>query len=358
MDNTPLPGTQSESSETTEPEVLKPRTDADKPDSPNTSAANSAASKVTIKQGRHRTYRPSHKATFIGLAVVIAILAINTVIIGLVLKGKSKSDNLSNGQVSISSAALNKVGVNSGEIGNSGVELTVDPNAQFKGALTVAGDVSVGGQLKINSTFTASNANLTQLEAGNTSLSELDVNGNSTLSSLALRNNLVVTGATQFQGAVTIDQLLTLANNLNVSGNVSIGGVFSAKEFSANSLTSTSTLTVEGHVITGGSSPTVGPGTALGSNGTVSISGDDSAGAIAINIGVGAAQYGLLAKVAFSTQFSGEPKVIISPVGFPENLVCGFYVESLSTSGFYVADSCSGGSISPGGYTIDYIVEQ
>ena len=357
MDNAPIPGSQSEPAETAEPEVLKPRAAVGSNEGQATPGSPNPA-KLTSKPPRHRAYRPSHKATFIGLGVVIAILAINTVIIAVVLKGKSHNNNLSSGQVAISSAALNKVGVNSGEIGNSGIELTVDPNAQFNGKLTVAGDVSVGGQLKINSTFTASDANLTQLEAGNTSLAELDVNGNSTLSSLALRNDLTVTGTTQFQGAVTIGQLLTLDNDLNVTGNVSIGGDFSAKEFSANSLTSASTLTIQGHVITGGSSPSVGPGgTALGTNGTVSISGDDSAGAIAINLGVSAATSGLLAKVAFATQFSGTPRVIISPVNFPDNVVCGFYVESLSTSGFDVADSCTS-TISPGGYTIDYIVDQ
>lgn len=354
MDKQPSPETNNQTPATPDAEVLKPRTDSSAP-SENTTPISSVTAKDGSKgkQAKRRTYRPSHKATFIGLFVVIMILAINAGVLTFILKGKSKANNQANsGQVTLSPSVLNKIGVNTSSVGNSGTLLEVGPDAQFDGKMTVAGNVNIGGALKLNSTFTASDANLNQLEAGNTALSQLDVNGNTTLSALSLRDTLAVTGATQLQGAVTIGQLLTVNNNLNLSGNLSIGGVLITKSFSAGNLTSTSTLNVAGHIITGGSEPSVGPGTggALGSNGTVSISGDDSAGAIAVNIGVGATS-GVLANVAFHTEFNSLPRVVISPV----NSDCGFGIYNLTTSGFTVEDNCS---LAPGGYYIDFIAEQ
>src|SRR5579864_2737570 len=156
MDNTPSPAVGENSSGSPNPDVLKPRVDDSSsttgvaPNSPAPAAGSGA-------RPRHRTYRPSHKATFIGLAVVVVILAVNVVILGFVLRNKTKTNDLANsGQVTISSSVLSKVGINSGTIGSSGVQLTVDPDAQFKGKVTVAGDTTIAGQLKLNSTLTGS----------------------------------------------------------------------------------------------------------------------------------------------------------------------------------------------------------
>ncbi len=353
MDNTnaPTPAAQDQPAKAPEAEVLKPRADDGTPTAEATPSSSLTAKPEPTKRLHHRTYRPSHKATFIGLAAVVLILAVNASILGFVLRNKSKSGSAASQQVSISPAALSKVGVNASSIGDSGTVLVVSPDAQFNGKMTVASDVSIGGQLKLNSKFSASDATLTQLEAGNTSLSQLDVNGNTTLSNLSLRNGLGVKGAAQFQGAVTIGQLLTVNSNLNVVGNLAVGGILSTKTFSANSLTSTTTLSIGGHVITGGSSPSVGPGgAALGSNGTISISGNDSAGVIAINIGTGAVG-GTLVNVAFHAHYAIAPRVVVSPVG----VAGSFYILNLTSSGFSVA---VGSGLPPGGYAIDYIVEQ
>lgn len=349
MDNQPTPPA-THNSAAPEPEVLKPREEAVTA----SSGAKPATHTPTAGSGKRlrRTYRPSHKATFIGLAVVVLILGINAAIIAVVLKGKNNT-NQPSGQVTINADALNKVGLNTSTLGDSGIVLTVDPNTQFNGKMTVAGNVTIGGQLNLNSKFSASDASFTQLEAGNTSLSQLDVNGNTSLSSLSLRNNLAVAGTTQLQGAVTVSQLLTVNNNLTVSGSLSVGGVLSTKTFSASSLTSTGTLTIGGHVITNGSAPSVGPGggSALGSNGTVSISGNDAAGSISVNIGTGATD-GTLANVAFHSDYTGVPRVIISPVG---QISCPIDVINRSASGFSIWAACG---LSPGGYSVDYIVEQ
>lgn len=342
--DTSAPKTNNQSGPAPEPEVLKPRTDeafqTTEP-SPAQPAGNEPG-----KKPRRRPYRPSHKATFVSLAVVIIILAINAGVLVFVLKKQSKSnDQAANGQVTISQGVLDKLGVNRNSVGEAGVGLTIGPSTQFKNKVTVAGDVSIAGQLLLNSKLNAADASLTQLQAGNTSLEQLNVNGNGTISTLNLRNDLIVNGNTHLQGTVTISQLLTVANNLNVSGNLAIGGTFSVRNF-----TSTGTFTVGGHIITAGSTTSVSGGSALGSNGTVSVSGTDAAGTVAVNIGVGGGN-GILANVTFGTKYSNIPHVVVSPIGLG---VGSFYVNR-SASGFSIGVS---NGLSPAGYAFDYIVVQ
>jgi hypothetical protein len=332
-----------------QPETLQPRTDDVAVTTPKPP---SASTPLTTKKPARRNYRPSHKATFVGLAVVIAILAVNVAVIGLVLKKQAKKETLAvKGQVSISSDDLNKLGINRGTIGDTSIQLTVAPDAQFKGKVSVAGNANFSGVVSLNNKLTGTDGNFTQLEAGNTALSQLNVNGSSTLSTLNLRQQLVVAGNTQLQGPVTLNQLLTVANSANIAGNLAVGGTLTVSTFSARSLTSTSTLTIGGHIITGGPSPSVSAGgAALGSNGTVGISGNDAAGQISINIGVGATG-GTLANVTFKNSYGVTPKVAITPVGAGGN----FYLGNLSTTGFSVAITSG---LPAGGYRINFIVMQ
>ena len=141
-----------------------------------------------------------------------------------------------------------------------------------------------------------------------------------------------------------------MMKNATISGNLTVGGTLSVNTFSARSLTSVTTLTVGGHVITGGPTPGVSRGGATGSNGTVSISGNDAAGAISINIGAGAIG-GTLANVTFHSRYGDIPRVVITPVGVGAN----FYVLNLSTTGFSVGVTSG---LPPGGFVMNYIVEQ
>lgn len=337
------------STELPQPETLKPQEDNTSPDvAVNTTIGKQKASKLA----RHVTYRPSHKATFIGLGIVVLILVINAGVIAFILRGQSStSSEVSLGGVKISPAVLDTLGVNKTAVGNLGTELVVNPNSKFAGKVTVGGDVNIAGQLTLNSKFSASDASLTKLEAGDTSLAKLNVNGDGTISNLNLRNNLIVVGSTTLQGAVNISQLLTVNNNLNVTGNLAVGGTLSARGFQASSLVSDTTLTIGGHVITRGSAPTISAGNGLGSNGTVSISGNDASGTLGINIGVGC-NGGMLAYVSFKSPYSNTPHVVVTAIGGPG---MGTLYVSRSAAGFTVG---ANGSIPPGGYAIDYIVMQ
>ncbi|HSX36860.1 MAG TPA: hypothetical protein VLG13_01940 [Patescibacteria group bacterium] len=349
MDKKPSTEPKEKTVEPPAPEVLVPRAD-DGSQAPE--AAKAAADAKPLPSKRlHHTYHPSHKATFIGLAVVVAILAVNAGIIGFVIKSQSKDKSkASQGDVTISQSVLDKLGVNRSAVGDLGVALTVSPDARFSGNVTVDKTVSIAGELKLNSKFSATDASLAQLEAGNTSLQKLNVNGDSTVSNLNLRNDLLVTGVSRLQGPVTMSQLLTVNNNANIAGSLSVGGTLSVNSFHAGSIVLDSSLTIGGHVITRGSAPGVGPGPALGQNGTVSISGNDAAGTVAVNIGAGGGG-GTLVSIAFRNQYGTIPHVVITPIGASAS---NFYVNR-SVGGFSIAVS---GSIPAGSYAFDYIVEQ
>ncbi len=299
---------------------------------------------------RKSTYRPSHKATFIGLAVVAVVLAVNIVIIVLVMRSQQAAyAEATQDAVTISPAVLDSLGVNRTSVGNEGSQLTVGPDSTFNGTVKVSGAVTLASQLQVNSKISATDASLAKLEAGDTSLGQLNVNGDGTISTLNLRKDLNVVGSTRLQGPVTITQLLTVNNNLNVSGSLSVGGTLSARNFQASSLISDTTLTIGGHMITRGNAPGVSAGSAVGSNGTVSISGNDASGTVAVNTGVGAGN-GVLAQISFVSNYASTPHVVITPVGNGGT----FYVNR-SASGFSIAVI---GALPPGGFAFDYIVMQ
>lgn len=332
------------------PEVLAPKSDSVEvtteslPDSQNETVKKLTGTK-------HITYRPSHKATFIGLAVVAGILAINATILGLVMKSQVNAEAAKNqSEVTLSTATLDSLGVSRNTVGDVGTQLVVNPNSQFNGDVTIAKNVQVSGQLKLNSKFVAADASLAKLQAGDTAVEKININGDATASTLNLRKDLTVVGTTKLQGPVTVSQLMTVNNNLNVAGSLAVGGTLSVRNLQVSSLVSDTTLTIGGHIITRGSAPSVGPGSSLGSNGTVSISGNDASGTVAVNVGAGGGS-GILAQVAFRQNYASTPHVVVTQVGQGGG---GVFI-SRSVGGFSIGVN---GSLPPGGYAFDYIVMQ
>jgi hypothetical protein len=329
-------------SEMPAPEVLKPQDDpSDGSDAatPNTPPpANGQAPLKPPTKLRRGTYRPSHKATFIGLAVVIAILGINAGVVVYLIRGQSNNTQGKQDEVTISSADLAKLGVNRDPVGNKGTELIIGPDSRFNGKVTVGGDANIAGQLTLNSSFTAASASLTKLQAGDTAVNQLNVNGDGTVSTLNLRKDLNVVGQTKLQGATT------------VGGNLTVGGTLFANSFTSNFLTSGSTLTIGGHLIIRGVPPTVSAGSAVGSGGTVSISGNDTSGTVAVNVGVGGTA-GTLASVTFHAPYDSTPHVVVTAI----NKSPGDYYINRSTTGFTISIVAP---TSAAGYAFDYIVTQ
>lgn len=328
---------------TPQPEELQPASAGQKTPS-------SAPEVKTGVKSRRIAYRPSKKATVLGLgAVIIILVAVSAGLFFLLRSQGGLQSALFGDQVTISSDALESLGVSKNQVSTQGAELVVGPNARFNGKVKLGGDVSIAGQLQLNNALSASSANLATLQAGNVTLGQLNVSGESTVGTLNARNDINVVGTTRLQGPVNISQLLTVNNNLNVAGNIAVGGTLSVRTFQASSLTSDTTLTIGGHVITRGSAPSVGAGGAVGSSGTVSISGNDASGTVAVNTGTGAGN-GIVAQVTFRQAYATTPHVVVTPIGIGVR----FYVNR-SSSGFTIGVS---DALPPGGFAFDYIVMQ
>ena len=330
------------------PEELKPQTD-ESPANPSSPPPVDDKGGKKLKRG---SYRPSHKATFIGAAVVAAILAINAgVIYFFIQKGSGGSDGLSNrSEVTLSAESLDKLGVSKNPVGTRGAELIIGPSTRFNSKVTIGSDISIAGKLNLNNTFVAQAASIAKLEGGDVNVQQIGVNGDATMTNANVRQTLSVAGAARIQGPVTLSQLLTVNNSINVAGNLAIGGTLSARNFQASSLTSDTTLTIGGHVLSRGAPPSLSPGGALGSGGTASMSGTDTAGTIAANVGVGASP-GIVASITFRQPYSTTPRVIVTPVGSGPRDV---YVNR-SATGFSIG---VGNSMPPGGWAFDYFVIQ
>jgi hypothetical protein len=223
-------------------------------------------------------------------------------------------------------------------LGREGEQLTVGADATFKGKVVVGGDIDIVGRLNAGTPLV---------------VPSLEVPGTTNLSTAEISSNLNVAGTSSLQGNVTVSNLLTVAGNLNVTGNGSLGGNLNTGNLSARSVTVSGTLTLGGHVISGGATPTVSSGPAVGGAGTVSISGNDRAGTVTINTGT-LPPFGVLANVSFRAPYAATPRVIVTPIG-----------SSTGALDYYVTRSVNGFSIATlnppaagAGFAFDYIVEQ
>lgn len=346
-----MPEDKSKADDMPQPEELTEQPD-DGSKAPKVSVSEITAKK-RAKAGptKRLTYRPSHKATFMGIAVVVVVLVINVGVIWFIVQSQSNAaKQVDRASVTLSNETLSSLGVARNDVGQSAELLTIGPNTTFNGSITIAEKASIGGELVLNDKLTGQASSFTKLDAGDTSVSTLNINGDATASTVNVRQDLNVAGATRLQGAVTVGQMMTVTGGLTVGGNVAVNGVLSVNSLQVNSLALNSSLTVGGRIISTGSAPNVGSGTGLGSNGTVSISGNDTAGTVVANIGVGGGN-GTLVQVAFRTPYPSTPRVIISPVNNPAP---NAYVNR-TVGGFTIINS---GSLAPGSYVFDYIVIQ
>lgn len=332
-----------------QPEKLTVQGETPSDAGPDTVKSPTASVFNTSIRPRRGSYRPSSTATFIGLAVVGLIIAANIGIIAFVMRGQDPAQSINKETVTLSAETLNKLGMSKTPVDNAGTELVVGPNSKFNGTVTMGSNVRIAGTLNLNNALEAADARLDKLQAKNMQIDQFNANGDGTVSTMNLRKDLVVGGSAKLQGTMTVGQLLTVNNNANIAGSLAVGGTLSVRNFQASSLTSDTTLTIGGHVVTKGSAPAVSTGPGVGSSGTVSISGNDASGTIAINTGVGAAG-GLLASVTFTHEYATTPHVVVTPVG---NYAPVFI--NRTASGFSIS---SAGALAPAGYAFDYIVMQ
>jgi hypothetical protein len=264
---------------------------------------------------------------YLVLFVFVLILAIGIVVV-LTAKSRQTAQKGIDSQ-GLTEDALKQLASTDITVGNSKQILTIQANTVFAGAVLIRSNLEVAGTLKIG---------------GDLSLSDLVVTGTSKLGD-ADANNLSVAGA------VTLNNTLTLRNGINASGRSSFNGELVANSIATGALTLNGDLKLTHHITAGGTIPAIERGAAVGGGGTVSLSGSDTSGSIAINTG-SAPPAGCFATITFSEKFSNTPHVVITPVG---SSTAGLdYYVTRSTTSFLI---CALNS-APAGQTLgfDYIV--
>lgn len=195
----------------------------------------------------------------------------------------------------LSPADIDKLSQVGTSLGNSNQVLTVGANSVFQGKVDVGSDLTLNGKLNGN---------------GAASLSSLQIAGATSLSDLAVQKNLQVSGLTALQNGLTVNSLLAVTGNLTVSGSTSVSNL-TAGVISANQLQLNGPLSL-GHTISSGPPATATSGSSLVGAGTISISGNDTAGTIVINTGT-APVAGSLINVTFHTAYGAPVHVLLTP---------------------------------------------
>lgn len=199
--------------------------------------------------------------------------------------------------------------------GQTKQQLTISPDTIFKSSVTVQGsevivkDLSVGGKANIQS----------------------DTN---------IRDNL------------SVGKSLSIGNNLTVNGLITAASL-NVGSLTLSSINLSSNLVFGGHIVPNGSEPNFKPSNAAG-GGTVSVSGNDTAGTITITTGGGSVSAGELAIISFKTAYSGTPKVQLTPLNAAAS---GLRYYATHTASFFTVNTSTAPAVSTT-YIFDYLVTQ
>ncbi len=268
------------------------------------------------------------------LLMFMLLLIIGGIIFFVVFQASQDSQEASFETQELTQEAIDELVGSDARVGDPNQVLTVEADSVFTGKVLIRDGLDVAGPIRVG---------------GSLSLPGITVSGSSAFDEVTI-NTLNIAGDASIQGQLSVQEGLT------VSGPVTFSGTFSAASFSIQSLQVDQELLVNRHIDAGGPTPGISGGGAIGSGGTVTISGTDTAGTVTVNIGGGAGA-GVLATVNFANSFNGTPHVVITPVaaqGSP--VITGsqkFYLSNRTSNSFSIATS---GALPSGSLSFDYIV--
>lgn len=261
------------------------------------------------------------------LFALVVVIAIGSVV-SLTIKGRQDAYKIISSQ-GLSQDELKQLANTDVTVGKPKQILTVQANAVFAGSALIRGDLEVAGVLKLG---------------GDLSITNLAVTGGSQLEDVKA-NNLTVGSNLNVQGA------LTLNSGISVAGQSNFNGGIVASSVTTGVLQLNGDLKLTHHITAGGTIPKIAKGTAVGGGGTVSLSGSDTSGSIAVNTGTGPPA-GCFATVTFSEAFANTPHVVVTPVGAGAAEL-DYYITR-STTNFAI---CSTNSAPAGqSFGFDYVV--
>ncbi len=263
------------------------------------------------------------------LLLFILVLVISGGILVITAFSQHASKDPTIASQSLPGSTLSQLSKSDTTVGDPKQVLNVQSNAVFAGKVLIRDSLDVAGQIHVS---------------GSLSLPGITVAGESTFDTVQINKTLSVG-----QDASVLGQL-NVKKSLSVSGNSTFGGTVTAPQIATNQLQVLSDLILTSHIVAGGVTPGHNGGNSLGSGGTASVSGSDTAGSININTG-GGASAGCYINVNFAGKFNNTPHVVISPTNsFAASM--NYYVIKSST-GFSV---CSGIAPAAATFSFDYIV--
>lgn len=230
------------------------------------------------------------KGLNIYMVAFIVVVAIAATVIYIALRGDSSQTQISINDDELTQDIVDELLANETSVGDVNQTLTVEANAIFNGKILVKDSLDVAGSINVGGPLT---------------LPGITVSGSSTFDDVEVGNNLSILGNSSVQGTLSVQ------NGLTVVGDGTFSGTVSAAAISATDFEFVGDLQFTRHLDSGGSIPSIASGSAVGSGGTVSISGTDTSGTITINTGSGPAS-GILATITFNKSFNSTPQVVFS----------------------------------------------
>lgn len=305
----------------------KPGADGSRPTPPNKEKEPKEPKKSRIGGRLRRIFAGTN--VYVLLLVFIVLLA---GIIGAVayLHGRQNNSNTAITSQNLSQNALNQLSSSDETVGDAKQTLNVESNAVFAGQVLVRSNLEVAGTLQIGSSL---------------QLAGITATGTSTFDELQVSKDLSVSGNIALQGQLTVQK------SIDVNGGGTFNGTVSAPEITTGNLQLTGDLDLTHHITAGGVTPSRSAGSALGSGGTASVSGSDTAGSVSLNSDSSPSS-GCMVTVTFQTKFNATPHVIVTPIGSAAGGLA--YYVNRSTSSFSICTNSAPPASATFGY--DYMV--
>jgi len=307
----------------------KPTSGEPPPDESSLSDSGSAPDPGTISRRSPHFGRFIHFANLYSLIFILLILlGAGGIIAAIKFNSKSAGNNTSKIQ-SLTDKQISDLKNNTTLVGDAQQTLDIQGNSIFEGQVLMRNNLDVAGSIKIG---------------GSLSLPAITVGGTSSFGQIQVNDTLSVNGNTNLQGS------LTVRGGLSVAGNTSFG-TLSAGQLNVTSLNMTGDITISRHISVAGGTPSRAGGSALGSGGTVSNNGSDTAGTVTVNTG-GGPPAGCFVTINFAQRFNTTPRVIISPSNSSAGTI-NYYTNRSANNFSICTASAPAGSTT---YIFDYIV--
>ena len=250
-----------------------------------------------------------HRFNIYLLLFLLVLVAAGAILIITAMASRETKDPAAINSQNLSSDALKQLSNSDATVGDPKQILNIQSNAVFSGKVLVRDSLEVAGQIRVG---------------GPLSLPGITVSGESNFDQVNVSRAINVGGDASVQGQ------LNVRRNIAVSGGGTFGGAVTAPQISTSTFQLLGDLTLTRHINAGGATPGRTVGGAVGSGGTASVSGSDTAGFVNINTGSGPGA-GCFVTVNFVTRFNGTPRVLLTPVG-SEAGILNYYVSRTSTS--------------------------